>query len=120
MVHLHVHAQAVMVKGAAAAYRARRDELPFNDVVPAPPTPTQALQRRRCGRHIARTKRYIRNFAHEIEPDQLVEYVRGEARAGDGWVKLVGDWIDRDVGDLRPLWPVSVSKCGCRPSCQQP
>ncbi|MFC0358617.1 amidohydrolase family protein [Kytococcus schroeteri] len=62
----------------------------------------------RAGRHIARPKRYIRNFAHEIEPDQLVEYVRAEARAGDGWVKLVGDWIDREVGDLRPLWPVEV------------
>jgi len=62
----------------------------------------------RAGRHIARTRRYIRNFAHEIEPDQLVERVRLEARAGDGWVKLVGDWIDRDTGDLSPCWPVDV------------
>ena len=62
----------------------------------------------RAGRHIARTRRYIRNFAHEIEPDQLVERVRLEARAGDGWVKLVGDWIDRDSGDLTPCWPVDV------------
>lgn len=59
----------------------------------------------RAGRHIARTKRYIRNFAHEIEPDDLVAYVRQEARRGDGWVKLVGDWIDRDRGDLAPCWP---------------
>ena len=29
-------------------------------------------------------------------------------RAGDGWVKLVGDWIDREVGDLAPLWPDDV------------
>ena len=62
----------------------------------------------RAGRHIARTRRYIRNFAHEIEPDQLVERVRVEARAGDGWVKLVGDWIDRDTGDLSTCWPVDV------------
>ncbi len=62
----------------------------------------------RAGRHIARTKRYIPNFAHEIEPDQLVEYVRQEARAGDGWVKLVGDWIDRGRGDLGTCWPVDV------------
>jgi imidazolonepropionase-like amidohydrolase len=62
----------------------------------------------RAGRHIARTRRYIRNFAHEIEPDQLVERVRLEARAGDGWVKLVGDWIDRDARDLTPCWPVDV------------
>ncbi len=59
----------------------------------------------RAGRHIARTKRYLRNFAHEIEPGDLAAYVRREARSGDGWVKLVGDWIDRDEGDLAPSWP---------------
>ena len=59
----------------------------------------------RCGRHIARTRRYIRGYAHEIEPDQLVAYVQQEARRGDGWVKLVGDWIDREIGDLAPAWP---------------
>ncbi|GHH89247.1 amidohydrolase family protein [Streptomyces capitiformicae] len=59
----------------------------------------------RAGRHIARTRRYIRNFAHEIEPEELVAYVAQEARRGDGWVKLVGDWIDREVGDLAPCWP---------------
>ncbi|WP_035938702.1 amidohydrolase family protein [Knoellia aerolata] len=62
----------------------------------------------RAGRHIARTRRYIRNYAHEVEPDQLVERVRIEARVGDGWVKLVGDWIDRDTGDLEPCWPADV------------
>ncbi len=62
----------------------------------------------RAGRHIARTKRYLRNYAHEIEPESLVDYVRHEARNGDGWVKLVGDWIDRDAGDLTPCWPVDV------------
>jgi imidazolonepropionase-like amidohydrolase len=59
----------------------------------------------RAGRHIARTRRYIRNYAHEIEPDQLSTYVAQEARRGDGWVKLVGDWIERDAGDLTPSWP---------------
>ncbi|MCP3821306.1 amidohydrolase family protein [Streptomyces sp. A3M-1-3] len=59
----------------------------------------------RAGRHIARTRRYIRNYAHEIEPDDLVEYVAHEARRGDGWVKLVGDWLDRDSGDLGACWP---------------
>jgi imidazolonepropionase-like amidohydrolase len=59
----------------------------------------------RAGRHIARTRRYIRNYAHEIEPGDLTAYVRREARRGDGWVKLVGDWIDRGVGDLAPCWP---------------
>ncbi|MDP9443332.1 MAG: amidohydrolase family protein [Actinomycetota bacterium] len=59
----------------------------------------------RAGRHLARTRRYIRGYAHEIEPDDLTAYVEKEAGRGDGWVKLVGDWIDRDRGDLTPSWP---------------
>ncbi|MEU6525577.1 amidohydrolase family protein [Streptomyces sp. NPDC046924] len=59
----------------------------------------------RAGRHIARTRRYIRDYAWEVEPDDLVAYVAQEARQGDGWVKLVGDWIDRDLGDLSACWP---------------
>jgi imidazolonepropionase-like amidohydrolase len=62
----------------------------------------------RAGRHLARTKRYIRNYGHEIEPAELAAYVAQEARRGDGWVKLVGDWIDRDIGDLTPCWPRSA------------
>ncbi len=59
----------------------------------------------RAGRHIARTRRYIPHYAHEVEPDQLLAYVAQEARAGDGWVKIVADWIDRSVGELTPCWP---------------
>lgn len=59
----------------------------------------------RSGRHIARTRRYLRGFAVEVEPEDLVEAVRKQARAGDGWVKLVGDWIDRDAGDLAASFP---------------
>jgi imidazolonepropionase-like amidohydrolase len=62
----------------------------------------------RAGRHIARTRRYLRDLGHEIEPDQLAGYVRAEARHGDGWVKLVGDWIDREIGDLAPCWPAEA------------
>jgi imidazolonepropionase-like amidohydrolase len=62
----------------------------------------------RAGRHIARTRRYIRHYAWEVEPEQLVDQVRVEARSGDGWVKLVGDWIDRDTGDLTPCWPAAA------------
>ncbi|MER6348408.1 amidohydrolase family protein [Streptomyces sp. NPDC001595] len=66
----------------------------------------------RAGRHIARTRRYIRNYAWEIEPDDLVAYVAQEARRGDGWVKLVGDWIDRDLGDLSACWPREAAEAG--------
>ena len=64
----------------------------------------------RAGQHIARPKRYIRHLAVEVEPEGLVEQVRQEARSGDGWVKLVGDWIDRTVGDLSSLWPADVAE----------
>ena len=62
----------------------------------------------RCGRHLARTRRYIRNFAHEIEPGDLTTYAAQEARAGDGWIKLVGDWISREEGDLAPSFPAEA------------
>jgi imidazolonepropionase-like amidohydrolase len=62
----------------------------------------------RAGRHIARTKRYLRNFAHEVEPAEVPAYVAREAQRGDGWVKLVGDWIDRDAGDLTPSFPATT------------
>ncbi|QCB97240.1 amidohydrolase [Arthrobacter sp. PAMC25564] len=64
----------------------------------------------RSGRHIARTRRYLRGFAVEVEPENLVEAVRKQALAGDGWVKLVGDWIDRGAGDLAPSFPAAVLK----------
>jgi imidazolonepropionase-like amidohydrolase len=63
----------------------------------------------RAGRHIARPKRYIRNYGAEVEPDELVAEVERQAARGDGWVKLVGDWIDRDEGDLAPCWPAGVA-----------
>jgi imidazolonepropionase-like amidohydrolase len=62
----------------------------------------------RAGRHIARPKRYLRDIGVEVEPAGLVAAVEEQAGFGDGWVKLVGDWIDRDVGDLAPLWPDDV------------
>src|SRR5690625_1109754 len=66
----------------------------------------------RAGRHLARPKRYIRNFARELaDVHELPQAMAEEARRGDGWVKLVADWIDRSLGadaDLTPLWPREV------------
>jgi imidazolonepropionase-like amidohydrolase len=64
----------------------------------------------RAGRHIARPKRYLRNYGAEIEPEELAAEVERQALRGDGWVKLVGDWIDREAGDLAPLWPVEHAR----------
>ncbi|CCW10659.1 amidohydrolase family protein [Rhodococcus aetherivorans] len=59
----------------------------------------------RAGRHIAAPKRYIRGLPVDLEDEsQLPDEVVRQARAGDGWVKLIGDWIDRGTGDLAPLW----------------
>ncbi len=76
----------------------------------------------RAGRHIARPRRYLRHYGHEVEPEDLVAAVEVQAARGDGWVKLVGDWIDRAAGDLTPLWPAEVAtaaigrahELGCR------
>lgn len=62
----------------------------------------------RAGRHIARTRRYIPNYGAEVEPEDLVAEVEHQAGRSDGWVKLVGDWIDRGRGDLAPCWPGEV------------
>ena len=82
------------------------------------PTDTRSLDDRhdlpriiRAGRHLARPKRYQRGCAIELEDEsQLPDAVAEQARWGDGWVKLVGDWIDRDTGDLAPLWSDDVLK----------
>ncbi len=80
------------------------------------PLDTRPLQARddlpriiRSGRHLARPKRYIPTIGVELdEPALLPQAVQEQAAAGDGWVKLVGDWIDRSSGDLAPLWPDDV------------
>ena len=66
----------------------------------------------RAGRHIARTKRYLRDYGIEIEPPDLPAVAAAQAAAGDGWVKIVGDWIDRSVGDLAPCWPLDALRAG--------
>lgn len=63
----------------------------------------------RAGRHIARPKRYTRNFALELpEVADLPQILAEQARYGDGWVKIIADWIDRENGVLTPLWPNDV------------
>ncbi|RRD29938.1 amidohydrolase family protein [Actinomyces bowdenii] len=66
----------------------------------------------RAGRHLARPKRYLRGFAEELDsPGALIEAVARQAGSGDGWVKIVADWIDRSQGtdaDIAPLWPAPV------------
>jgi imidazolonepropionase-like amidohydrolase len=62
----------------------------------------------RAGRHLARTRRYLRHYGLELEPPDLPAAAAEQARAGDGWVKIVADWIDRERGDLAPCWPAEA------------
>jgi imidazolonepropionase-like amidohydrolase len=74
------------------------------DPADAQPGPDPMPRLIRCGRHVARTRRYLKGYAREVEPAQLERTVAQEAGRSDGWVKLVGDWIDRTEGDLTPCW----------------
>ena len=58
----------------------------------------------RAGRHVAPPKRYLRDIGIEVEAADVAATVTAQAKAGTGWVKLVGDWIDRSTGDLAPSW----------------
>ena len=62
----------------------------------------------RCGRHLARTKRYIRNYAARGRAARARRGRRAGGARGDGWVKLVGDWISREDGDLAPSFPADA------------
>jgi imidazolonepropionase-like amidohydrolase len=58
----------------------------------------------RAGRHVAAPRRYLRDIGIEVDAAEVAATVTAQAKAGTGWVKLVGDWIDRSVGDLAPSW----------------
>lgn len=62
----------------------------------------------RAGRHVAPVKRYLRDIGVEVPAESVGDAVAEQARAGTGWVKLVGDWIDRGIGDLAPAWDVQT------------
>ncbi|MFC4335855.1 amidohydrolase family protein [Salininema proteolyticum] len=62
----------------------------------------------RAGHHIAASKRYLRGIGLECEPHEAVAALARQAKEGDGWVKLVGDWIDRSEGDLAPSFEPEI------------
>ncbi|WP_235912233.1 amidohydrolase family protein [Ruania zhangjianzhongii] len=77
---------------------------------------TDAPRILRAGHHLARPKRYLRYYARELdEVTDLPTAMAEEADRGDGWVKIVGDWIDRARGGdsvLEPLWPTDQLRAG--------
>jgi imidazolonepropionase-like amidohydrolase len=62
----------------------------------------------RAGRHVAPVRRYLRDIGVEVDAVDVPATVAAQARAGNGWVKLVGDWIERDAGDLAPAWDAAT------------
>jgi imidazolonepropionase-like amidohydrolase len=62
----------------------------------------------RAGRHVAPVKRSLRDVGIEVAAGEVAAAVTAQAAAGNGWVKLVGDWIDRDLGDLAPAWDAAT------------
>jgi imidazolonepropionase-like amidohydrolase len=68
----------------------------------------------RAGRHVAPPKRYLRDIGVEVGAPEVPATVTAQAAAGNGWVKLVGDWIDRDVGDLAPAWDADTLRAAVR------
>jgi imidazolonepropionase-like amidohydrolase len=56
-----------------------------------------------AGRFIAPPRRYPLGVAHEVRgASTLATVAADEARRGGGWVKLIGDYLDRDAPDRDP------------------
>ena len=77
---------------------------PYSELDDDPGVPRLA----RAGRHVAPPKRYLRDIGVEVAAPEVATTVAAQAAAGNGWVKVVGDWIDRAVGDLAPAWDAAT------------
>jgi imidazolonepropionase-like amidohydrolase len=86
------------------ALRDAGSPFPYPELDDEPGVPRLA----RAGRHVAAPRRYLRDIGVEVAADEVAEAVTAQAKAGTGWVKLVGDWIDRNVGDLAPSWDAAT------------
>jgi imidazolonepropionase-like amidohydrolase len=96
-------AKALAVVDRDAGVLALRDAgspFPYPELDDDPEVPRLA----RAGRHIAPPRRYLPEIGVEVPAEQVAAEVARQAAAGTGWVKLVGDWIDRSTGDLAPAW----------------
>jgi imidazolonepropionase-like amidohydrolase len=86
------------------ALRDAGSPFPYPELDDEPGVPRLA----RAGRHVAAPRRYLRDIGVEVAAEAVAEAVTAQAKAGTGWVKLVGDWIDRNVGDLAPSWDAAT------------
>ncbi|WP_436526980.1 amidohydrolase family protein [Actinoplanes sp. HUAS TT8] len=86
------------------ALRDAGSPFPYPELDDEPGVPRLA----RAGRHVAPPRRYLRDIGVEVPAEAVAATVTEQAKAGTGWVKLVGDWIDREVGDLAPSWDATT------------
>lgn len=97
LAHIDRDAGVLALRDAGSPY-------PYPELDDEPGVPRLA----RAGRHVAPPRRYLRDIGVEVPADEVAAAVAAQAKAGTGWVKLVGDWIDREVGDLAPSWDAAT------------
>ncbi|MGI5522885.1 amidohydrolase family protein [Micromonospora sp. CA-259024] len=103
LAHVDRDAGVLAIRDAGSPY-------PYPELDDEPDLPRLA----RAGQHVAPPKRYLRDIGVEVDASDVAATVAAQARAGNGWVKLVGDWIDRGVGDLAPAWDADTLTAAVR------
>ncbi|MFG1842340.1 amidohydrolase family protein [Micromonospora sp. NPDC049175] len=103
LAHIDRDAGVLAIRDAGSPY-------PYPELDDEPGLPRLA----RAGRHVAPPKRYLRDIGVEVDATDVAAAVAAQAKAGNGWVKLVGDWIDRGVGDLAPAWDADTLTAAVR------
>ncbi|MEU7927793.1 amidohydrolase family protein [Micromonospora sp. NPDC049801] len=103
LAHIDRDAGVLAIRDAGSPY-------PYPELDDEPDLPRLA----RAGRHVAPPKRYLRDIGVEVDAADVAATVAAQAKAGNGWVKLVGDWIDRGVGDLAPAWDADTLTAAVR------
>jgi imidazolonepropionase-like amidohydrolase len=96
-------AKALAMIDRATAVLALRDAgspVPYPDLDDDPDMPRLV----RAGRHLAPPGRFVPGVAAESTADDLPLAVKKQANAGNGWVKLVADYFDDEVGGVAPNW----------------
>jgi imidazolonepropionase-like amidohydrolase len=102
-------AKALALVNRDAGVLALRDAgspYPYPELDDDPDSPRLA----RAGRHLAPPKKHLRGVPLECTAEQVVAAAGEQAKAGNGWVKLVADWLDRQVADLAPCYDEATTR----------
>lgn len=88
------------------AIRDAGSPLPYPELDDDPEVPRLA----RAGRHLAPPKKHLRGVPLECTAEEVVAAAAEQARAGNGWIKLVADWLDRELADLAPCYDEDTTR----------